>query len=243
MVVLVRSGSDYNQVPLSFFTDEPMATFLPKVYGIDVQDMLTRMEGYSVAGGTLAGMAATYKERVHAAKNELSAKLRMGLRECCDKLSSAPHHSPVLKLGLISGQPKAKMQYKTFFRDITIKLQVVLRNWPHKQFKAPGSMGHSLPAITKLLDLVNSGSIFFEVVDDEELQQMIEDENRKIATGEVEVATRRIRKDAGTTSKRQRNSGSDESGSDSDDPPVKKARKSTGKSSKFRSASIIVDSD
>lgn len=82
MVVVVRSNSDYNHIPLSFFTDDATATFLPKVYGIDVQDMLTRMEGYSVAGGTLAGMATTYKERVQSAKSELSAKLRQGLREC-----------------------------------------------------------------------------------------------------------------------------------------------------------------
>lgn len=80
--MLVRSGSDYNHDPLSFFSDDATSTFLPKVYGIDVQDLLTRFEGYSVAGGTLAGMASTYKQRVQAAKSELSAKLRMGLREC-----------------------------------------------------------------------------------------------------------------------------------------------------------------
>lgn len=80
--MLVRSTSDYNQVPLSFFTDNATAMFLPKVYGVDVQDMLTRLEGYSVAGGTLAGMATTYKERVQVAKSELSCKLRQGLRKC-----------------------------------------------------------------------------------------------------------------------------------------------------------------
>lgn len=79
LVVIVRSNSEYNQALLSFFTDEATAAFLPKVYGIDVQDMLTRMEGYSVAGGTLAGMATTYKERVQAAKSELSVKLRQAL--------------------------------------------------------------------------------------------------------------------------------------------------------------------
>lgn len=77
---MVRSTSDYNQMPLSFFTDNATAAFLPKVYGIDVQDMLTRLEGYMVAGGTLAGMATTYKERVQAAKSELSGKLHQELR-------------------------------------------------------------------------------------------------------------------------------------------------------------------
>lgn len=79
--MLVRSTSDYNQIPLSFFTDGATETFLPKVYGVDVQDMLTRLEGYSIAGGTLAGMATTYKERVQAAKAELSLRLRQELRK------------------------------------------------------------------------------------------------------------------------------------------------------------------
>lgn len=139
--------------------------------------------------------------------------------------------------GLITGEPKLKMQYKTFFRDITIKYRVALRNWPQKQLNAPGSMGHSLPAITKLLDLVDSGEIFFEILEEEELAQMVEEENRRISAGEVEVATRRIRKDAGT----KRQLAADESGSDSGDPPAKKARKSTAKS--IRSASVVIDSD
>lgn len=79
LVVMVRSNSEYNQAPLSFFKHEAMAVFLHKVYGIDVQDMLTQMEGYSVAGGTLVGMATTYKERVQTAKSELSTKLRQAL--------------------------------------------------------------------------------------------------------------------------------------------------------------------
>lgn len=79
--MLVRSTSNFNQDPLSYFSDAATAAFLPKIYGIDTQDMLTRLEGYSVAGGTLAGMATTYKERVQAAKSELSNKLRQGLRK------------------------------------------------------------------------------------------------------------------------------------------------------------------
>lgn len=86
--MIVRSTSDYNQDPLCFFTDTATASFLPKAYGVDVQDMLTRFEGYSVAGGMLAGMATTYKERVQAAKSELSLKLRQGLRK---------HFSPIIE--------------------------------------------------------------------------------------------------------------------------------------------------
>lgn len=161
------------------------------------------------------------------------------------------NRSLIRKPGAVTGEPKAKMFYKSFFRDITLKYNVVLRKWPQKELKAPGSMGNSLPAVTKLLDLVNDGEIFFELVDEEELQQLTEEENRKISSGEVEVATRRIRKDAGL--KRSLDSedvdDTDESGSDSGDGPGaaggKKARKLTTKRTKtaHKSASVVVDSD
>lgn len=48
-------------------------------------------------------------------------------------------------------------------------------------------MGHSLPAITKLLNLLNSGEVYFEVLEEEELQLLIEEEEEKIASGEVVV--------------------------------------------------------
>lgn len=158
-------------------------------------------------------------------------------------------NSPIRKPGAVTGEPKAKMFYKTFFRDITLKYDVVLRNWPHKQLKAPGSMGNSLPAMIKLLDLVNSGEIFFEIVDEEELQQLIEEEDEKISGGEVEVATRKTRKDAGLKRRLVAADDTDESGSDSGDGPQaaasKKARKSTAKPIKtaYKSASVVVDSD
>lgn len=59
-------------------------------------------------------------------------------------------------------------------------------------------MGHSLPAITKLLNLLNSGEVYFEVLEEEELQLLIEEEEEKIASGEVVVTVRKTRKDAGT---------------------------------------------
>lgn len=165
------------------------------------------------------------------------------------------HYLPTLiHKGTITGEPKLKMQYKTFFRDITIKQHVALRNWPHKELKSPGTMGHSLPAISKLLELVTSGEIFFEMVDEEELQEMIEAEDEKIASGEVVVTARKIRKDIGTsqqgTNKRQLED-SDTSGSDSNGPPAKKARtliagpaaKKARKKATNRSASLVVDSD
>lgn len=151
--------------------------------------------------------------------------------------------------GLITGDPQIKMQYKTFFRDITVKHDVALRNWPLKHLQSPGSMGHSLPAITKLLNLVNSGEVYFELLEAEELQELMEAEEERITSGEVVVITRKTRKDAGTR-KRQ----DDELGSDSDEPPAKKARttiakpaakkaSSKTKKSSHRSTSLVVDSE
>ena len=64
-----------------YATDPAAADFIPKVHGLDVHDIMTKFEGYSIAGGTLAGMATTYKAKVHAAKKEIAAKLNQQLRE------------------------------------------------------------------------------------------------------------------------------------------------------------------
>lgn len=154
---------------------------------------------------------------------------------------------PIYKPGLVTGNPKIKMQYKTFFRDITLKHHVALRNWPHKILQAPGAMGHSLPAITKLLDLVTSGEVFFEIVDADELEQIIEEQDEMVASGEVLVVSRKPRKDTGQSKRRQLHDDSDESGSDSNQPPPKKAKTSVAVTktvpSNYKSASQIVDSD
>ena len=81
MLFLVRASNEYNQVPLFYATDAPAAEFIPKVYGLDVHDIMTKFEGYSIAGGTLAGMATLYREKVLAAKKEISTKLNVQLRE------------------------------------------------------------------------------------------------------------------------------------------------------------------
>ena len=81
MLFLVRASNEYNQVPLFYATDAPAAEFIPKVYGLDMHDMMTKFEGYSIAGGTLAGMATSYREKVLAAKKEISTKLNVQLRE------------------------------------------------------------------------------------------------------------------------------------------------------------------
>lgn len=153
-------------------------------------------------------------------------------------------NSPMQITGLITGDPKIKMQYKTSFRDITVKHAIALRNWPHTSLKSPGSMGHSLPAITKLLDLVTSGEVYFEALEADELQELIDEEEERIASGEVVVTSRKTRKDAG------RKRGDERSDSDSDEPPSKKARtsvtepttkKASSKKKKtaYRSASLV----
>ena len=81
MLFLVRASNEYNQVPLFYVTDAPAAEFIPKVYGLDVHDIMTKFEGYSIAGGTLAGMATSYREKVLAVKKEISTKLNVQLCE------------------------------------------------------------------------------------------------------------------------------------------------------------------
>jgi hypothetical protein len=92
MIFLVRASNEYNQIPLFYATDTAAAEFIPKVFALDVNDIMSKFEGYSIAGGALAGMATSYKEKVHAAKKEISAKLNMLLREYGPQL----HHNALL---------------------------------------------------------------------------------------------------------------------------------------------------
>ena len=65
LVLMVWASNDYNQVPLSFATDPAAASFFPKVYSIDVHDLLTKFEGYSIAGGALAGVSSIISTMIH----------------------------------------------------------------------------------------------------------------------------------------------------------------------------------
>ena len=58
MLFRSRASTEYNQAPLFYATDPAAAAFLPKVYMLDVQDFMTRFEGYSITGGMLAGASA-----------------------------------------------------------------------------------------------------------------------------------------------------------------------------------------
>ena len=57
-VFLAWASTEYNQAPLFYATDPAVAACLLKVYILDVQDFMTRFEGYSITGGMLAGASA-----------------------------------------------------------------------------------------------------------------------------------------------------------------------------------------
>ena len=77
MLFLLWASNEYNQVSLFYTTDTPAGDFISKVYGLDVHDIMTKFKGYLIEGGTLAGMATLYKEKVLATKKEILTKLNI----------------------------------------------------------------------------------------------------------------------------------------------------------------------
>lgn len=55
LLFIARDSNEYNLEPLVYATDEAVASFLPKVYMIDMHDFLTKLDGFSISGGALAG--------------------------------------------------------------------------------------------------------------------------------------------------------------------------------------------
>jgi hypothetical protein len=55
IVAGMQSSTDFNQKPIFWAVDPIARSFLPRVLVLDVQEVLTKMEGYFLTDGTLSG--------------------------------------------------------------------------------------------------------------------------------------------------------------------------------------------
>jgi hypothetical protein len=127
----------------------------------------------------------------------------------------------------VTGEPRAKMQWVHYFRNIVQRYQVIVEGWPESiPFTNLSKVSSVLPELEKLLYKWESGTTYWRTIDDEELEQLRQEHNEKVESGEINQ--RRTRSDKGKKHKRPAGTEADKSG------PRRK---------KYKSAEVIEDSD
>jgi hypothetical protein len=120
------------------------------------------------------------------------------------------------------------MQYLNYERAIVLRLGVELRGWTHPTWANPSELSTSLPPLQALLDAIKNGSCKFVKLTREECKAREAEYYQKIQAGEIQVRTRKRRKDAGKKrssivpeeeeeEEEEGEGGEDDSGSDSED--------------------------
>ena len=97
----------------------------------------------------------------------------------------------------ITGRPNMVMQYVNYERAIVLQLGIELCGWTHPVWANPSELSTSLPPLQMLLDAIKSGNCKFVELTREELKAREKEYQRKVQAGEIQVGTRKKRKDAG----------------------------------------------
>ncbi|EGN96571.1 hypothetical protein SERLA73DRAFT_154090 [Serpula lacrymans var. lacrymans S7.3] len=106
---------------------------------IDHQHLISKMEGFATQG--IQGAAKNHQQRV--------SELRSKIRELINQ-----------QLRVITDDPKAKMHWKNYWRNIIQCYQIVIEGWPeHIPFANLSEVSSGLPDLEMLLHKWESGEI------------------------------------------------------------------------------------
>ncbi|TDL14845.1 hypothetical protein BD410DRAFT_845689 [Rickenella mellea] len=186
LILAVCGSTSFNAAPCLVATDQETWMFFTVCYNMDLMDILTKLEGYSIAGGKLSGAAGNYAKCVQVMKKE------------CD----------------ITNETTIKMQYLTYHRNIVSKHRVVLRGWPFDKFRSPSQLSGSTPKVQSLLTALegaggNSPTCYWETIDDKEFEALDAEYERNVDQGLIDAPRERaVRKDAGKKRARRQQSAS-----------------------------------
>ncbi|KAI6011956.1 hypothetical protein EDC04DRAFT_2905129 [Pisolithus marmoratus] len=122
------------------FATESIVDFMGSVMGIDMQDLISKLEGYAV--------------------QEIK--------------------------GDVTGDPKAKMQWAQYFRNIVACYWVVIEGWPETiPFVNLSSASSSLMQLEALLQKWEMGTTYWKVLSNDELNQLQQRRNEQLENGEI----------------------------------------------------------
>ena len=94
------------------------------------------------------------------------------------------------------------MQYVNYDEAIVQCYRVILEGWTFNRFVNPSEFSTSIPPLQTLLDALNNGSCKFTKLTREQRKHHERDYCEKLSSGEIEVRSRKTRKDAGKKRKR-----------------------------------------
>ncbi|KAG1899707.1 uncharacterized protein F5891DRAFT_927347, partial [Suillus fuscotomentosus] len=176
MLYMTRGTTDLPLRAITF-TTPGVNHFMDSVIGIDTQDFLSKMEGFAIQG--IQGAASNHQKEVSKVRRDIRAIITQKLRK-------------------VTGESNARMQWADYFRNVVNRYQVAIKGWPeHIPFTNLSSVTNALPDLHTLLDCWKSGNTRWEVLNDEELEQLRRERNEKIDSGDIIESRRRTRSDKG----------------------------------------------
>ncbi|KAG0699235.1 hypothetical protein DFH29DRAFT_769150, partial [Suillus ampliporus] len=159
------------------FATEGVDEFMVSVMNVNNQDLISKMEGFAVQG--MKG----------AAKNH---------QKCCSDVRAVIRHEIQKGLVAITKDENAKMHWVNYFRNVVQRYQVVIEGWPANiPFVNLSQASSALPDLEMICRKWESRAICWREIDDEEFQQLLEEHNEKLESGEITDHRRWTRSDKG----------------------------------------------
>ncbi|KAG2114522.1 hypothetical protein DEU56DRAFT_748887 [Suillus clintonianus] len=164
------------------FATEGVDNFIESVMAVDNQEFVTKMEGFALRG--IRGAAKNHQQR------------------CCD-LRGEIRQLINDKLQQITKNPKATMQWVHYWRNVVSRYQVIVEGWPDEvPFDNLSKAASGITVLENLKERWRSGETAWRQLDNEEFQELDEERNSKLGSGEVVEHRRRPRSDKGKKRRR-----------------------------------------
>ncbi|KAG1791817.1 uncharacterized protein HD556DRAFT_1432770 [Suillus plorans] len=182
-----RCSTDLPLRGISFAT-EGVDEFMSSVMNIDNQDLVSKMEGFAVQG--MKGAARNHKKRVSDIRSTIRLEINKTLQG-------------------ITQDPKARMHWAHYWRNVVQRYLVVIEGWPENiPFVNLSTVSSALPDLEMLLNKWETGEIHWRDLEEDEYEKLRQEHCEKVSSGEVIEKRRRTRSDKG----KKRNQPLDNSG-------------------------------
>ncbi|KAG1869472.1 hypothetical protein DFJ58DRAFT_855880 [Suillus subalutaceus] len=165
------------------FATEGVRDFMGSVVGIDNQDLVNKMEGFTIQG--MKGAAHNHQKLVSHVRAQIRSEINQALREK-------------------TGVPDATMHWAQYWRNVVKRYSVIIEGWPKNiPFVNLSTASSALPDLEMLLRKWRSKAIKWKCLTEEELDTMEKERDDGIGNGAIKETHRRLRSDKGK--KRRRN--------------------------------------
>ncbi|KAG1790938.1 uncharacterized protein HD556DRAFT_1241544 [Suillus plorans] len=178
ILYMTRGSTDCPLRGVAFVT-EGVSDFMGTVMNIDSQDLVSKMEGFYVQG--MQGAAKNHQKP--------SSAIRGAIRNEINK---------TLHMSYITRDPKAKMHWANYWRNVVQRYLVIVEGWPDNiPFVNLSSVSSALPDLEMLLRKWQSNAIHWRRLEEDEYLKLLEERNEKLEQGEIAEECRRTRSDKG----------------------------------------------